>query len=104
MTPALIGKRYQVQDTIGTGGMGAVYRALDRLTGQHVALKQLVVPLEYLEMMSRSWGENLRLSLMREFQLLASLRHPYIISVLDYGFENQLPYMTMELVEGAETI
>lgn len=48
---------------------------------------------------------ELRLALAREFQTLASVRHPNIISVLDYGFdENGGPYFTMELLENAETI
>jgi serine/threonine protein kinase len=50
-------------------------------------------------------AEMLRLTLAREFHLLASLRHPNIISVLDYGFDDERsPYFTMELLEGAETI
>jgi serine/threonine protein kinase len=50
-------------------------------------------------------AEILRLTLAREFHLLASLRHPNIISVLDYGFDDDLsPYFTMELLEGAESI
>ncbi len=50
-------------------------------------------------------AEILRLTLAREFHLLASLRHPNIISVLDYGFDDDLsPYFTMELLQGAESI
>src|SRR5262249_42494050 len=50
-------------------------------------------------------AEMLRLTLAREFRVLASLRHPNIISVLDYGFDDDLsPYFTMELLEGAESI
>ena len=49
--------------------------------------------------------EMLRLTLAREFRLLSSLRHPNIISVLDYGFDERLqPYFTMELLEHAESI
>jgi serine/threonine protein kinase/tetratricopeptide (TPR) repeat protein len=49
--------------------------------------------------------EMLRLTLAREFRLLSSLRHPNIISVLDYGFDDRLqPYFTMELLEHAESI
>ncbi len=36
-----LGNRYQVIDLIGQGGMGAVYRPLDQLTGQTVALKRV---------------------------------------------------------------
>lgn len=50
-------------------------------------------------------ADMLRLTLAREFRMLSSLRHPNIISVLDYGFDDELlPYFTMELLEGAQTI
>jgi serine/threonine protein kinase len=50
-------------------------------------------------------SEMLRLTLAREFRLLSSLRHPNIISVLDYGFDDELrPYFTMELLDRAESI
>ncbi|MBL8684655.1 MAG: AAA family ATPase [Myxococcales bacterium] len=46
-----------------------------------------------------------RLQLAREFRLLASLRHPNIVSVVDFAFDDQLdPYFTMELLESATTI
>src|SRR5262249_15985627 len=46
-----------------------------------------------------------RLALAQEFRLLASLRHPNIISVLDYGFDDiGNPYFTMELLENARTV
>jgi eukaryotic-like serine/threonine-protein kinase len=47
----------------------------------------------------------LRLLLAHEFRALASVRHPNIINVLDYGFDHEgRPYYTMELLEGARTI
>src|SRR6185436_18991484 len=50
-------------------------------------------------------SDHLRLALSREFKLLSSLRHPHIISVLDYGFDNnQQPYFTMDLIENPSTI
>ncbi|PJF25742.1 MAG: hypothetical protein CUN53_11250, partial [Phototrophicales bacterium] len=76
-------------DRIGSGGMGEVYRAQDRLTGKTVALKRVLVPTSALSFASRtsdSSKQALNLSLAREFRALASLRHPHIISVLDYGF------------------
>lgn len=101
----LIGKRYQLLNKIGVGGMGAIYRAVDRLTGQTVALKRVTTPASARLPMSDPAGQELRLALAREFQLLASLRHPHIISVLDYGFdEDHRPYFTMDLLENAQTI
>jgi serine/threonine protein kinase/tetratricopeptide (TPR) repeat protein len=95
----LVGKRYQLQAELGRGGMGAVYRATDRLTGQTVALKQVTVLTESLD---PDDSIDFRLLLAREFKILASLRHPNIISVLDYGFDDQKqPFITMELLHGA---
>lgn len=48
--------------------------------------------------------ELCRLALAHEFQVLSSLRHPYIISVLDYGFWDGQPYFTMELLPGCKTL
>lgn len=46
--------------------------------------------------------QALRLHLTQEFRTLAGLRHPHIVSVLDYGFDRvKKPYFTMELLDGA---
>src|SRR5688572_6767827 len=95
--------RYDVKDKLGQGGMGVVYATYDRLTGQEVALKQVSAPLAQLSFQSRDEHEELRLALTREFQTLASLRHPHIISVLDYGFDEQKhPYFTMTLLKSPQ--
>jgi hypothetical protein len=103
-----MGGRYILQQKIGEGGMGAVYRATDRLTQETVALKQVTVPREKLQFPSQalmSKSEDFRLALAQEFKTLASLRHPHIISVLDYGFDEQRqPYLTMELLENAPNL
>jgi tetratricopeptide (TPR) repeat protein len=102
----LIGRRYQLINQIGEGGMGAVYRALDRLTGQTVAVKRVQIPTQHLQFASRA-DENadLELTLAQEFKLLASLRHPNIISVLDYGFDSERqPYIAMEILENAQPV
>jgi serine/threonine protein kinase len=102
--PDIIGRRYIIQQPLGAGGMGAVYRATDRLTGQAVALKR-VVPEDQPGHGSTGDSQDYRLALAQEFKMLASLRHPHIISVLDYGFDEQRhPYFTMELLEDASPI
>ncbi len=104
-TPSMIGKRYQLLDPLGAGGMGTVHRVFDRLTRQTVALKRVTVNADNLLFASRAETTDVRLALAHEFKLLASLRHPYIISVLDYGFDEQhQPYYTMDLLEDAQTL
>jgi eukaryotic-like serine/threonine-protein kinase len=98
-----IGGRYRILNEIGRGGMGTVYRALDRSTGRVLTLKRLRTGAP-----SSGRGSSIneaRLELAREFSLLASLRHPNIISVLDYGFDDQgMPFFTMDLEENASNI
>lgn len=58
-----------------------------------------------LEPPSLSKVQALRLHLAQEFHTLAGLRHPHIVSVLDYGFDrDHQPYFTMELLENARTL
>ena len=103
-----INGRYQLHEPLGEGGMGIVYRANDRLTGNIVALKQVHLSLTVMQSSSRSKSmttKDLRLALASEFQTLASLHHPHIISVLDYGFdETHKPFFTMTYLAEAQTI
>ncbi|PJF30185.1 MAG: hypothetical protein CUN52_04585 [Phototrophicales bacterium] len=99
--------RYRLIEESGRGGMGVIYRAHDRLTGNTVALKRVTTPLERLDFHSRaaSTSSDFQVALAREFRILASLRHPNIIKVLDYGWaENKEPYYTMDWLYPAQTI
>lgn len=110
----MIGQRYEILNELGAGGMGTVFRANDRFAGAQVALKQVHAD---AVVVSAATGHRLpatspedsdverRLALAREFRLLASLRHPNIISVLDYGFDDQQrPYYTMEALASPQTL
>lgn len=102
---SLIANRYRVLAHIGSGGMGSVFRAYDRLTRTTVALKQVTVSDPDDDITTGPGDVDLRLALAQEFKTLASVRHPHIISVLDYGFDaNQQPYFTMELLEDAQPL
>ena len=103
-TTQAINHRYVLKDMLGAGGMGTVHRAYDRLTGQTVAVKTLNIPIEFLDFMSKASSSNLMVSLANEFEVAASLRHPHIVSILDYGFSGQSPYLVMELLENAESL
>lgn len=105
----LIGGRYRLLNQLGAGGMGKVYRVHDRLTGETVALKQVSAPAEADLTTPLPTPSNYhitmdpRVTLAREFQAMATLRHPHILAVLDYGFQEGTPYFTMELLEDAQT-
>ncbi|MBI1282700.1 MAG: AAA family ATPase [Anaerolineaceae bacterium] len=114
-TPSIIGYRYLLEDELGRGGMGVVYRAYDRLTGQTVALKRVLPATTdnqpgFSTLKDNVWSSPKyvmhRVAISREFRTLASLRHPYIISVLDYGFEEEegSPFFTMDYLGNAQNI
>ncbi|MBJ6763208.1 serine/threonine protein kinase [Myxococcaceae bacterium JPH2] len=91
MPPKAIGP-YHVLETLGSGGAGTVYRALDRRTNDEVALKLL----------SAGPALDARASqrLAREFETLADLSHPNVVKVFDAGVHQGWPYLAMELIEG----
>ncbi len=103
-----VGRRYALLNKLGEGGMGEVYRALDGLTRQVVAFKRVRLESDNPQSATitpSSETDGMRLALAQEFHTLASLRHPNIISVLDYGFdESRQPFFTMEYLEDAETL
>lgn len=85
MRPA---ERYRLIERLGEGSIGVVHRALDLASGREVALK----------IMPRTRGAT---NLRGEFVALARLRHPNIVSVLDYGLTDAGDeYFTMELIAG----
>jgi len=100
-----IANRYRLINQLGEGGMGVVYRAYDRLEQTHVALKRVKYTPAELEFNAKVSYGDANVGILQEFRTLASLRHPKIISVLDYGFDNeQIPFFTMPLLEEAQSI
>jgi len=104
--PHLINNRYELVEKLGEGGMGAVYRAIDRLTQDTVALKQVKFAQETSATDTTYEKANMsRVALMTEFQSLASLHHPNIVRVLDYGWDEQnMPYFTMSHLKNTRNI
>lgn len=85
--------RYAISGILGSGGMGIVYLARDRVLGREVALKVLREP--YVR--SEEFMERFR----REANNAAALSHPNIVSVYDRGEPEEGPsYIAMEYVSG----
>ena len=96
-----IDRSYLLHEQLGEGGMGTVYRATQLVNGKAVALKLVPHRSSAGVGASESPEVQYRLALAREFQTLASLHHPNVIRVLNYGFDEQHgPYYIMELLEG----
>lgn len=100
----MIANRYRIVEEIGIGGTSVVFRAFDRFTKEMIALKQMKYVLKSDAIPSKSASDTSH-TLALEFRALASLRHPHIVSVLDYGLdEHKHPYLAMQLVENSQTI
>jgi hypothetical protein len=85
--------KYEVQEKIGEGGMGIVYKANQRSMNRVVALKIL----------SPKYSSKQRFvdQFIKEARAAGALNHPNIIQVHDVGTENDIHYFSMEYVEGA---
>ncbi|MDX1992162.1 MAG: tetratricopeptide repeat protein [bacterium] len=107
----LIANRYHIVRQIGQGGMGAVYQVDDRLNSSTVALKRVKVGAHQLQFNSRdTTGNHPLIALASEFRTLAGLRHPNIVTVVDYGFDlfgedgTRSPFYTMQYYDNAQTL
>jgi serine/threonine protein kinase len=93
--PSLIGRQlgsYRIQSLLGAGGMGEVYRARDTKLNRDVALKML--PAAF----ARDADRLARFR--REARAVAALNHPHIVTIFSIEEHDEVPFMTMELVEG----
>lgn len=88
----VLGKRYEIGERIGAGGMADVYRARDQKLNRYVAVK--VLKREYRE------DESFVKKFQTEAQSAAGLMHPNVVNVYDVGVDRGLYYIVMELVDG----
>jgi tRNA A-37 threonylcarbamoyl transferase component Bud32 len=93
--PRLVENKYRIEQLLGRGGMGGVYRARDMRLDRLVAVK--VVRAELMG------DPEARRRFRREAQIIARLQHPSIVSIFDYGtFPHGGAYLVMELVRGED--
>jgi hypothetical protein len=91
----LVGDRYRLEDLVGKGGNGSVWRATDTVLRREVALKEVFLPPdlpphERVQLIDRS---------RREAQIAAGLSHPSVIRVFDVVEHGGLPWIVMELLQ-----
>ena len=87
-----VGERYELESLAGRGGMGSVYRARDRITGTHAAVKIL---------RDETTAEH-RERFIREAQLMSELTHPAFVRCLGFGSDGDRPFLAMEWLEGMD--
>jgi serine/threonine-protein kinase len=93
-SPKRIGK-YQIQEVLGRGAMGVVYKGYDRGIARGVAIKAIEK--------SSLGAEELKHVMQRfrhEAQAVGRLVHPRIVQIYDYGEDGDTAYIVMELVSG----
>ncbi len=87
-----LGKRYELIEKVGIGGMAIVYKAKCHLLNRFVAVK--VLRDEYIA--DKEFLEKFRF----EAQSAASLSHQNIVNIYDVGMEETIPYIVMEYIDG----
>jgi eukaryotic-like serine/threonine-protein kinase len=90
---AVVAGRYRLRELVGTGGMGAVWRASDELLGREVALKQV-----RLDNQPAADIALARERTMREARIAAALHHPHIVSIFDVVVERSEPWLVLEFL------
>ncbi|MFF9348802.1 tetratricopeptide repeat protein [Streptomyces sp. NPDC014734] len=93
----LVQSRYRLLDLIGRGGMGEVWRARDESLGRQVAVKCLK-PLGSQH--DQSFTRVLRERFRREARVAASLQHRGVTVVHDFGEDEGVLFLVMELLDG----
>ena len=89
--------RFEIQEEIGRGAMGVVYRALDPEIGRVVAIKTIK-----LDSLDEAAGRGEMIArFQREARLAGSLSHPNIVTIYDAGKDKGLYYIAMEYIDGS---
>lgn len=97
--PAKLGK-YEIQNEIGRGSMGAVFAAYDPYIDRPVAVKVALAD----ALKDKDSGERFRKMFFNEAHTAGMLRHPNILDIFDAGVDEDKCYIVMELVENGTTL
>ena len=88
---SLLNNRYQFHKTIGQGGMGRVYLAMDTLSNEPVVIKECFV---------EGKAKNIVERIKREYQFMKKVKHPNLVSARDFFQQEYQYFIVMEFVEG----
>src|ERR1700754_512956 len=95
-TPIRVGNRYRLDERIGAGAMGAVWRSTDELLNRTVAVKELLAAAAPDTPAGNDALEQSRQGILREGRIGARLQHPHVISMFDVVVHEDRPWLVME--------
>lgn len=99
-TPRILKQRFILDEKLGSGGMGTVYRAKD-LRKVEAQDRHPYVAIKVLNNDFRTHPDAF-IALQREASKSQGIAHPNIVSIFDFDKDGDVPYMTMELLQGQE--
>lgn len=91
---ALLNNRYRLLHPLGSGGMAVVYKALDEMLERTVAVK--ILREDYTN------DKEFREQFKQEAKAAANLSHPNIVTVYDFGFDEDQVFIVIEYIEGRD--
>ena len=94
-TPAFA-SRFELKESLGEGGMGAVFRARDTYRDREVAIKVAL----HETAVAEDTDARMRKLWINETRLAGKLRHPYVVELLEAGDAGTFGYLAMEVVDG----
>ncbi|MFO8112118.1 MAG: protein kinase [Desulfosalsimonadaceae bacterium] len=90
---AVLGDKYEIVSLIAAGGMGEIYLGIHRVLGKKRAIKIIHQSVEK--------EKDIRQRFLQEAKLAASIDHPGIIQIMDFGSHDEFDYLIMPFIEGA---
>jgi len=90
----MVAGRYRLDERVGAGAMGVVWKALDERLGRTVAVKQMILP----PSLNTDAAQEAMRRIMREGRIAARLHHPNAVAVFDVADHDGQPWLVMEYV------
>jgi serine/threonine protein kinase len=90
----MVAGRYRLDERVGAGAMGVVWKAVDERLGRTVAVKQMILP----PGLNTDAAQEAKQRIMREGRIAARLHHPNAVAVFDVADHDGQPWLVMEYV------